>query len=137
MDGETDSYRLADILTHELCHAAVGLEAKHGPVFAKCAKTMGLEGKMTATTAGKDWHMWAGPIIDQMGTIPHAQLAGGLTSAPKKQTTRMVKCECNTCGFLFRTAKKWLCETEDGELPMLRCPDMNCDGTASIEMPEE
>lgn len=28
--------------------------------------------------------------------------------APKKQTTRMLKCECPQCGYTVRTTRKWL-----------------------------
>jgi len=52
---DSDS-RIADVLTHELCHAAVGLENKHNATFKRCMKAVGLEGKATATTAGNAWH---------------------------------------------------------------------------------
>ena len=53
--GIDDAARIAGILTHELVHAAVGLKAGHGAVFAKAARALGLEGKMTATTEGPEW----------------------------------------------------------------------------------
>jgi ribosomal protein S27E len=115
---QSDSSRIADILTHELVHAAVGLEAGHGPKFAKVAKALGLEGKMTATTAGARWHAWADPILEQLGPMPGASLGGSASSsAPKKQTTRMLKVECPDCGFSFRTTAKHL-EAHDE----LTCP---------------
>jgi len=43
------------------------------------------------------------------GQLPHARLeTSGLTTSPKKQATRMIKCECQTCGYTIRTARKWL-----------------------------
>ena|GEM_PF-3007831 len=33
---------------------------------------------------------------------------GGLTTAPRKQAVRMLKCECQACGYTVRTARKWL-----------------------------
>ena len=33
---------------------------------------------------------------------------GGLTTAPRKQAARMLKCECLGCGYTVRTARKWL-----------------------------
>lgn len=119
----SDASRVADILTHELIHAAVGLEDGHGRIFGRCARALGLEGKLTATVAGAEWHEWADPILEKLGPLPHAALKKGESSGPKKQTTRMIKCTCQSCEFVFRTTKKWI---EDcGEL---RCPNPVCDG---------
>lgn len=138
-----DSMRIAGVLTHELCHAAVGIKAGHGPIFAKCAKALGLEGKMTATTEGPEWHKVFGPIIDQMGPMPHATISGDETSAKPKQSTRMIKCTCDTCGMVFRTSKKWLTPADeaddegdfDAELG-LRCPKFSCEGMVNVDLPE-
>lgn len=126
--GEHESSRIADILTHECVHAAVGLEAGHGPAFRKVATALGLEGKMTATVAGDGFHEWAKPILDKIGPIPHAQLNGGgeTSSGPRKQGTRMIKCECTDCGFTFRTAAKWL------EGDELQCPSTMCGGEVKV-----
>ena len=134
-----DSMRIAGVVTHELCHAAVGIAAKHGPVFKKCALALGLEGKMTATTEGPEWHKVFGPIIDKMGPMPHAAINGGESSANPQQATRMVKCECDTCGMVFRTTKKWLVADEgadDDDGLGLRCPKFSCEGMVNVEMPE-
>src|SRR3546814_18282994 len=41
--------------------------------------------------------------------LPHARLdTDGESTAPKKQKTRMLKCECAECGYTVRTARKWL-----------------------------
>lgn len=115
---QSDSARIADILTHELVHAAVGIAAGHGPKFRKVATALGLEGKMTATTAGDRWREWALPILEELGPLPGASLGGSAaSSAPKKQTTRMLKVECPDCGFSFRTTAKHL-EAHDE----LTCP---------------
>ena len=42
----------------------------------------------------------------------------GLTTRPKKQSTRLLKCECPTCGYIARVAWKWL---EDKGAP--HCPE--------------
>lgn len=100
--------RIAGILTHELVHAAVGLEAGHGPAFRKIATALGLEGKMTATTEGDAWRTWASPIIEKLGPYPAAPMvsAVGQSSTPKKQTTRMIKVECPECGWHFRASRQ-------------------------------
>jgi hypothetical protein len=43
-----DSIRVAGVLPHELIHASVGVEHGHKGPFRQMAKTLGLEGKMTA-----------------------------------------------------------------------------------------
>lgn len=104
------------ILTHELVHVAVGAEAMHGPKFKKCALKVGLEGKMTSTTAGdrllSDIKVWS----EKLGPYPHARL--DLTKAPakKKQSTRMVKCTCAECNYTLRTTRKWI------DVAVPKCP---------------
>lgn len=115
--------RIADVLTHELVHAAVGLEAKHGAKFKRCATALGLTGKMTATVAGDGWREWALPILAELGPMPGAPLAE-MQSGRKKQTTRLIKCECNACGFSFRTTRKHI----DANPAGLRCPSHDCEG---------
>jgi hypothetical protein len=115
-------------LVHELVHAAVGLEAKHGKKFRECAKAVGLEGKMTATSAGAELlEVFAG-ILEEMPPYPHATL-DSMKSPTKKQTTRMIKCECLQCGYVARTTKKWL---DEAGAP--HCPKH---GVMSFEQPEE
>lgn len=101
-----DGARVADIVTHELVHAAVGLDAGHKAPFATLAKALGLEGKMTATVAGPGWHAWADPILERLGPYPHAGLHSGASSAAPKQTTRMLLARCD-CGYQVRLTRKW------------------------------
>lgn len=122
-----DASRIADIHTHELIHATVGLEAGHKKPFVDCMRAVGLIGKPTATLAGPGWHEWADKIIDSLGPLPHAALkAGG--NGQKKQTTRMIKCECGTCGFIMRTSAQWIEQCEG----MLECPDPACRSSMDI-----
>lgn len=99
--------RVADVLTHELCHAQVGLAAGHGKAFGKVARAMGLEGKLTATTGGKAFKLWSDPILAFLGPYPHAKLTGRDSSVKKTQTTRMLKVACE-CGYQVRMTRKWL-----------------------------
>lgn len=105
LQKECDPYGVLPTLIHEVVHAVVGLAAKHGKKFKQCAVAVGLEGKMTATTA-------SGPLLDtcaawvkKLGPYPHAKL-DSMKSPVKKQTTRMIKCECGSCGYIARTSKK-------------------------------
>jgi len=121
-----DASRIADILTHELIHAILGHEVGHKKPFVDCMKKVGLEGKPTATVAGDAWRAWAEPILDELGPMPHAELTSG-SSSEKKQTTRMLKCECPECGFTMRTTAKWLEAIGDP-----RCIDNECRGALNI-----
>jgi ribosomal protein L44E len=97
-----DGSRAMDILAHEITHAVVGLEAGHGPKFRALATKIGLEGKMTATMASEEFKKVASKIIEKIGVYPHAEFTIG---SKKKQTTRMVKLECEDCGFIARASR--------------------------------
>lgn len=103
-----DGSRVADVLTHELIHAGVGLACGHKGAFTRAAKALGLEGKMTATVAGEAWRAWAEPILATLGPYPHATLDGVISSGPKKQATRQLKFECGACGIIGRMPRKSL-----------------------------
>lgn len=120
--------RLADILTHELVHAAVGLEARHGKKFKACATAMGLEGKMTSTIAGKAWYVWALPILTRLGEMPYAPMTGGESTAKPKQKTNLLKVECNECGWLARVTMRWI-----EPYATMRCPDPDCNGSLECQ----
>lgn len=101
--------QIAAILAHELVHAAVGIAAGHGKAFKRVAVGLGLVGPMRATTPGDAFLAAVAPILAATGPLPHARLdTGGETTRPKKQATRMLKCECEACGYTVRTARKWL-----------------------------
>lgn len=102
----SDALEVAATQVHELCHAAVGPECGHKKPFRGAMKAVGLEGKPTATNAGPELTAHLQKLIAEIGPYPHAKLtkAGGL----KKQGTRMLKLECPSCGYLVRTAAKWL-----------------------------
>ena len=86
--------QIAAILAHELVHAAVGIAAGHGKAFKRVAVGLGLIGPMRATTPGDAFLAVVAPILAAAGPLPHARLdTGGETTAPKKQATRMLKCD--------------------------------------------
>lgn len=120
-----DPSLVAAVLTHELAHTVAGMEAKHGPKFKRIFEDVGLVGKATATEAGDMWHAWADAIVARLGDFPHSAITG--TTAKKKQSTRLLKLECDTCGMILRGTAKWL----DGKV--LRCPDMECEGMLHLD----
>lgn len=49
------------------------------------------------------------PILKRAGKLPHAKLEGKQTDR-KKQGTRLLKAECEKCGYTVRVTKKWAAE---------------------------
>lgn len=57
-------------LMHELVHAAVGGKHGHRGEFARVARALGLEGRLTATRAGEDLLERLKPIAEELGPYP-------------------------------------------------------------------
>jgi len=100
-------------LVHEVVHAVVGLKAKHGAAFKRCAVAVGLTGKMTATTATPELVATFGTW--NLGTYPHSGLSA---MSRTKQSTRLLKCQCAECGYTIRTTAKWI---EAAGAPLCPC----------------
>jgi hypothetical protein len=98
-----DGVQIVGVLAHELGHATVGAGHGHGPVFKRCALAIGLMGPMRATTPSAEFVTWAEKLFKRIGPYP----SGFLTDTPK-QGARLLKCECNTCGYLARVTRKWI-----------------------------
>lgn len=101
---EDDSTAILATLVHELIHAADDCESGHKNFFARMARKCGLVGKLTATSAGDELNERLLDIVDALGDIPHHKL-DATHRVKKKQSTRMIKIECSTCGFNFRASK--------------------------------
>ena len=114
-----ESARVADILIHEIIHAIVGNENGHNKVFKQCALSVGLTGKMTATIASPELKEKIKSWVAVMGLYPHAKLNSTDNSGGKKQSTRLIKCQCD-CGYNIRITRKWL-----NELGAPICPACN------------
>lgn len=98
---------VAGILAHELVHAAVGNECGHKGAFRMLCNKLGFTGKMTQAEPGPDMQRTVmDPILKRAGKLPHAALVGKVTDR-KKQSTRLLKAECETCGYTVRVTKKW------------------------------
>lgn len=117
-DAEAPS--ILETLGHELIHVVLDNEGGHGPKFAKIARAFGFEGPMASTPSSVKLAYDLIQLAERLGPYPGAQVSltkifgETATSAPKKQTTRMLKVECRAekesdCyGYLVRTTKKWL-----------------------------
>lgn len=129
---QADELEVAAILTHELTHAAVGIAAGHGPKFRRVAVALGLVGKMKATRPGPEFVKLVAPALKSLGRIPHATLnADTASTGRKKQSTRLIKCSCETCGYTTRTARKWI---DDVGAPV--CP-VDDHGPMTAELPAD
>lgn len=116
---QSDPMTVAAILAHELTHAAVGVDAGHGAPFRRVALAIGLEGKMTATTAGEKFKTTVTPILEAVGPFPHAPLDWtAKKSGPKAQKGRLIKVECQECGFLVRQTRKWIEDVGPAHCPV-------------------
>lgn len=122
-----DPIRVLDVLTHEIVHVIDENASGHKGNFARIAKAVGLEGKMTATVAGEGLKEVLGVISERLGAYPHAALAAGQgADGPKKQGTRMLKVECaEGSGYVVRMTRKWI-----DEVGTPSCP---CHGEPMVE----
>jgi hypothetical protein len=123
-----DTATICATLTHELIHAAVGLDKGHNLVFKRVCVALGLGGKATATVPNQEWYAWALPIIERLGHMPYGALSGDQSSARKKQATSLLKMECPACGWLARVTRKHI-EPHSH----LNCPVPSCDGELICE----
>lgn len=118
-----DPLQVFEVLVHELCHATAGA-MNHGVNFQRVAAAMQLEpcnpskktnawGSTKGTTLFKpSFEM----IINALGVYPHAKLD---FSTRKKQSTRMLKAVCPSCGYTVRLTAKWASQG----LPTCPCGD--------------
>ncbi len=116
-----DAVEVLAVMAHELIHAIDDCVSGHKGRFAKIAKALGLEGKMTATVAGDALKVELQAIAEELGEYPHAAISSGAQGAdgPKKQTTRMMKVECaQGSGYKARMTRQWL---EEFGAPICPC----------------
>lgn len=99
--------RVAGILAHELIHAADNCENGHKRPFKRIADALGFEGKMTqCLPSAAMMRDVIAPILKKAGPLPHAAVTAYKTK--KKQSTRLLKCECLECGYVVRVTAKWI-----------------------------
>jgi hypothetical protein len=113
-----DPLDVLGILVHQLIHAALPPDAKHGKPFRDAALRLGLEGPMRHALPGASLRERLNALATVLGPLPHARLnfdrmsLDGVAAAdrPKKQTTRMLKAEClaTGCGYTARVAARWI-----------------------------
>jgi hypothetical protein len=101
----SDPAKVLATLVHELVHAWDENRSGHRGAFAKTAKAVGLEGKMTATVAGAPLAAHLDRIAEGLGVYPHGAVAKLDRPTGKG---RMIKMWCEECGFITYTTRKWI-----------------------------
>jgi hypothetical protein len=109
-----DGLSVLSTLVHEMVHVCHP-GSKHQGKFIETAKAVGLTPKWTATNAGEELTAQLEKINEELGKYPHSKITPIVQE--KVQTTRMLKVECHTCGYIVRTTAKWL------EVGLPSCPD--------------
>lgn len=99
-----DPLQVFSTLVHELAHAATDGDG-HGARFVRCVRGLWLEGKPTATVAGETFKKNFANLLDSLGDYPHARL--NIEAVRKKQSTRMLKAACPSCGYTVRLSQYW------------------------------
>lgn len=95
--------RVLDVLLHEMIHAAAPGDGHRGR-FPKLARRVGLTGKMTATVAGIQLKEKLDRFLtDLLPPMPPGY--GDLSPSRRKQSTRLRKYVCISCGQIIRAAK--------------------------------
>jgi hypothetical protein len=104
-----DPVVVAATVAHEQVHANVGVSVGHKGEFVRVVRSIGLEGKPTATVPGKSFIEFVQPILKDIGPYPHVALKMNPTFKP--QSTNVLKVVCLDCGYVLRTTAKWLDST--------------------------
>lgn len=99
-----DKVEVLGILTHELIHAVLPIDAGHGKLYKDAALRIGLTGQMRHAMPGPLLQPRLAEIAEALGPLPHARLNiergatdKGPADRPKKQGTRLLKVNCPGC----------------------------------------
>lgn len=124
-----ETYQVLEVITHELCHVVDDCQHSHNKPFINIAKSVGLVGPWTATTASDELTKRLKTIVDTIGKYKSSKIILSSADQVKKQTTRMKKVFCGKCGYIVRTTQTWI----DVGLPI--CP--TCDIPFEVEDDDE
>lgn len=142
--GQENWTQVAGTTIHELGHVIAGYGSGHGPEWKKACEGLGLRNPMAAghkyLMSGFDPKLRSliialptpqdGSPKSVAGMLgipikPKACTMGVGTKGGKSRGTgsgsRLVKCQCDKCGYNVRTTGKWLA------IAIPSCPDTECD----------
>lgn len=101
-----DPVEVAGTVCHELAHVAAGIDAKHGPVYKRVARHVGLtRGKATQAMPGLRLTDKIKKLIEVAGPYPHSAMKPVLKAA-KPSTSVSVR--CGECGCVAVLSAKWI-----------------------------
>lgn len=105
----SSAQEVVETLIHEVCHAAVGVEAKHKGAFVQAAKAVGFTKPWTSTPATEELKNKIGHFLEEVPAYPHAKLDAKLVGGPTKpQKNRHLKLVCPNCGYTIRSTAQWI-----------------------------
>ena len=112
-----DSALILATLVHELVHAYDDCQSGHKGAFKQLATSVGLTGKMTATTPTDALAATLAEYVDLLGPIPHA----AISKKSKDKGRNGNKMVCDACDFKANLSAKWASQISDGfECPVCR-----------------
>lgn len=111
-----DEIRVLSTLLHEMVHAIDRNKSGHTGAFRKLAVSVGLEGRMTATTPNEELVVFLKVVAESLGAYSHAKLTPSKGTGPSRNTS-MQKAFCSETGYTARIANKWLIEYGAPECP--------------------
>lgn len=97
-----DPIKIISILAHELIHAWDGNKNGHKGPFVRVAKDFGFVSPWTQTPETPELSKELKKIVKKLPKFPHDKV--NPSKREKKQTTRMIKLECDQCGFICRAS---------------------------------
>lgn len=124
--GTGDEVEVLATIVHEMIHAVnfTKGEKGHGKCFKKIAEPLGLEGKMTATVAGKKLEEELKEVAKALGPYPHIQMLNPKKDNPnpKKNGGTIVFISPEIEGYRIYIAPKWLDEFGPPLCPVSKKP---------------
>jgi hypothetical protein len=138
---EGDPVSMLATLVHELIHVALDCEDGHRGRFAEVATRLGFVGKLTTVNPNEILAAEMMTLAGALGPMPHAKLSvdGPVAkrrgtpdgpqadddrpandpthTGPKKQVNRQLKMVAPDCGYVIRTARKWVVEVGAPKCP--------------------
>ena len=122
----TDPVEILGVLAHELIHVAMDCRYGHGKRFTAHFNRFGFIGSPVGHTMSPDLRIKMAGLASALGEYPRRE---GLNEAAvnSKQTTRMLKATCQTCGMVYRTTQKWI-----DLAAHINCGDRSCAGPVII-----
>lgn len=106
--GKDDIVNLLQVLLHEAIHIAVGVDQKHGGEFKRVARSVGLEGKLTATFVSPNTVLYNRllAIAEKLGEYPHEQIQLKTKEKKKRESNFITLVSTNNPEYTLKIKKQ-------------------------------